>query len=306
MKPLFYLPLWFFKAKFLGKKNPLQSVIFISDECNLACKHCRVYSQGKQPQINTYKEVKENLEYCYSLGSRFIDFEGGEPFIWKDATNPNDIKDINSLFRLAKEIGFYTCTVTTNAQIDFSYCEADSIWVSLDGIEKYHDAIRGNGAFEKLVKNIDINPHSQLNVNMVVNTLNYQSVRETIEFVKNHKNIKSIAINFHTPYPKTEYLMLDWETRRKIIDEVIEMKKAGYPIMNSVSGLKLMKSNNFEKYCWVTNFIMADHTRHTECQGKTAGICENCGLCMAGEMHSIFALKFDTVIDGMKLRVFGK
>ena len=87
MKRLIYLPLWFFKAKFLGKKNPLQSVVFVSDECNLSCKHCCVYSRGKEAQINTFEEVKKDLEYCYSLGSRFIDFEGGEPFLWKDAKN---------------------------------------------------------------------------------------------------------------------------------------------------------------------------------------------------------------------------
>jgi MoaA/NifB/PqqE/SkfB family radical SAM enzyme len=303
MKQLFYLPFWFFKAKFFGKQNPLQSVVFVSDKCNLKCKHCCVYSKGN-PQVNTFEEVKKDLEYCYSIGSRFVDFEGGEPFLWKDETNPNDVKDINSLFRLAKEIGFFSVTVTTNAQINFSYCEADSIWVSLDGIGKYHDAIRGNGAFEKLVKNINDSPHPKLSVNMVVNSLNYQSVRETIEFAKNHKNIKSISINFHTPYPGTEDLMLDWETRKKIIDEIIELKKSGEPIMNSVSGLKLMKHNNFEKQCWVTNFVMVDHTKFTECQGKTAGICDDCGFCMAGEMHSIFKFKLDTIIDGMKLRIF--
>ena len=206
MEKFIYLPLWFFRAKFLGRKNPLQSVVFISDECNLACKHCSVYSREKPPQINTFEEVKKNLEYCYSLGSRFMDFGGGEPFLWRDATNPNDVKTINSLFRLAKEIGFYSCTVTTNGQVDFSDCEADSIWASLDGLGKYHDSIRGEGAFEKLMKNIENSSHPQLSVNMVVNTLNYQSVSETIKFVKNHKNINSIAINFHTPYQKTEQI----------------------------------------------------------------------------------------------------
>lgn len=306
LQKIVYLPLWFFKAKFLGGKKPLQSVVFINNECNLACKHCSIYSKEKQPIINSYEEVRAKLEYCYSIGSRFIDFGGGEPFIWRDASNPNDVKDINSLFRLAREIGFYSCTVTTNAQVDFSHCEADSIWVSLDGIGKYHDAIRGNGAFEKLVKNIDKNPHPRLSVNMVVNTLNYQSVRETIEFAKNHKNIKSIAINFHTPFKGTEYLMLDWKIRKQIIDEIIAMKKANYPIMNSVSGLKMMQDNDFEKHCWVTNFVMADGTKYTECQGKTAGVCDDCGYCMAGEMHSILALKPDTVIDGLKLRIFGR
>lgn len=298
MKSFLYLPLWFLKAKFFGSKKPLQSVIFINDNCNLACKHCTVY-KIKDPNIKSYEKVKDELEYSYKQGSRFIDFEGGEPTLWKDGD-----KDLNSLIRLAKKMGFFTTTITTNAQRPFTGSEADSIWVSLDGVGKYHDEIRGKGAFERLVQNIATANHPSLSVNMVVNSLNYVSVEETIEFAKENPHIKSISINFHTPYPGTEYLFLDWEKRSKVIDLVIRKKREGYPIMNSISGLKLMKQNNFKKECWVSNFITSDGTRLTECAGKTAGVCDQCGLSMAGEMKSIFSLKPDTVFAGMKLRMF--
>jgi MoaA/NifB/PqqE/SkfB family radical SAM enzyme len=302
MKQYIFLPIWFLKSKFFGARKPLQSVVFISDKCNLACKHCGIYNL-ENPKINTYEEIRKDLEYCYSLGSRFVDFEGGEPIIWKDEKAN---KNINDLFRLAKEIGFFSSTVTTNAQVNFDNCEADSIWVSLDGIGKYHDAIRGKGSFDKLVKNIDSNPHQELSVNMAINTLNYQSVTETIEFAKNHKNIKSISLNFHTPFPGTEELFVDWKLRNEIIDEIIKLKKANYSIMNSVSGLRLMKDNKFEKHCWITNFVMVDHVKHSCCQAGSYNLCEKCGFCMAGEMSSVFNLKFDTIVAGMKLRLFSK
>ena len=300
MSSIIYLPLWFFKAKFLGIKKPLQTVLFISDKCNLKCKHCCVYKQ-ENPNIKSYEDIRKELEYSYQLGSRFVDFEGGEPTIWKDGEH-----DLNSLIRLSKEIGFYSATMTTNAQRSFTGSEADSIWVSLDGMGKYHDEIRGTGAFDRLVENIATANHPELSVNMVVNSINYSSVEETIEFAKNNPNIKSISVNFHTPYKGTEDLCLDWNIRKEVIDLVIRKKKAGYPIMNSVSGLKLMKHNNFKKQCWVTNFIMSDGTRLNECQGKTAEVCDQCGFAMAGEMHSIFNLSPDTIWAGMKLRLFGK
>lgn len=297
MNSTLYLPLWFFKTKFLGKKNPLQSVIFISDKCNLKCKHCNVYAR-KEPNIKTYEQIKNELQYCYNIGSRFIDFEGGEPTMWHDGKY-----DLNSLIDLAKEIGFFSTTITTNAVRPFGDSKADSIWVSLDGLGHYHDEVRGKGVFEKLVKNIEESGHSDLSVNMVVNAINYQSVDETIEFVKNNPHIKSISINFHTPYQGTEDMFLDWNIRCEVIDKVIAYKKKGYPVMNSVSGLKLMKHNKFKKQCWVSNFILADGTRLTECSGKTAGICDQCGLCMAGEMRSVMTLKPDTIFAGMKLRM---
>ena len=297
MKSLFYLPWWFAQAKFLGIKKPLQTVLFVSEQCNLSCKHCSVY-RLKNPHIQSYDRLKEELEYAYRLGSRFVDFEGGEPTLWRDGT-----KDLNSLIRLSKKIGFYSATITTNAQLPFTGSEADSIWVSLDGIGAFHDEIRGEGTFDRLVKNIATAHHPRLSVNMVINSKNYASVEETIEFARNNPHIRSISLNFHTPYAGTEYLFLDWERRSEVIDLIIRKKKAGYPIMNSVSGLKRMKDNRFEKQCWVTNFILADGTRLTECPGKTAGMCDQCGLSMAGEMKSVFDLKPDTIFAGMQLRM---
>jgi MoaA/NifB/PqqE/SkfB family radical SAM enzyme len=297
MKSFLYLPFWFFRAKLLGAKKPLQTVLFISDKCNLACKHCTIY-QSANTHIKSYGQIKDELLYSYRLGSRFVDFEGGEPTLWRDGD-----KDLNSLIRLSKTIGFFSTTITTNAQLPFTGSEADSIWVSLDGLGDYHDEIRGKGAFDRLVKNIATANHPHLSVNMVVNSKNYPSVEETIEFAKNNPHIQSISLNFHTPYEGKEYLFLDREKRSQIIDLIVEKKKNGYPIMNSISGLKLMKHNNFNKQCWVTNFILPDGVRLAECQGKTAGLCEQCGFSMAGEMNSVFNLKPDTIFAGMKLRM---
>ena len=297
MRELFYLASWFTKARLLGIKKPLQTVLFISDKCNLACRHCTAYKKDN-PTIKTYAHIREELEYSHKLGARFVDFEGGEPTIWRDGDH-----DLNSLIRLSKKIGFYSATITTNAQLPFKGSEADSIWVSLDGLGDYHDDIRGKGAFDRLVENIATSGHPALSVNMVINNRNYQSVAETIEFAERNPHIQSISLNFHTPYSQTAGLFLDWDIRTAVIDQIIEKKKKGYHIMNSISGLKLMKHNNFKKECWVTNFILTDSTRLTECPGKTAGVCDRCGFSMAGEMRSVFTLKPDTIMAGMSLRV---
>lgn len=293
---IIYLGWWFFKARVLGSKKPLQTVLFISDRCNLQCKHCSVY-QKENPHNMTYEQIREHLEYSYRLGSRFVDFEGGETTIWRDRQ-----RNINDLIDLAKEVGFFSVTITTNAQLPFTGCKADSIWVSLDGIGTYHEAVRGKGTFARLEQNIATAHHKALSVNMVVNTLNYESVDETIEYVRNNPAIKSISINFHTPFPGTEFLTIDSKRRTKIIDKVITYKKKGYPIMNSVSGLKKMKHLDFKNRCWVTNFIYPDGTRGN-CIGEGTDICKKCGFCMAGEMASVFNFCPDTIIAGLNLRV---
>ena len=299
MKPFLYLPLWFFKTRVLGKRIPLQSVVFISNKCNLKCKHCTLYAQ-KDAIGKTLEEVRDDLLYCYRQGSRFVDFEGGEPTLWRDGEH-----GLNTLLRLARQIGFYSVTVTTNAIRPFPGIEADSIWVSMDGVGASHDAIRGAGAFERLVRHIETSGHPRISVNMVVNTLNYTALDAAIEFARHHPNINSIAINLHTPFAGTEALELDAKTRHAALDKVMAYKKKGYPIMNSLAGLKRMQRRDFKKYCWMANFVMVDGRRLAECNGKSEGLCARCGFCMAGEMASVMNLSPETLRAGMKLRVTG-
>jgi len=297
LKQFLYIAIWFIRAKFFRQKRPLQCVIFITNRCDLSCKHCSVYDH-QNPISKKTRQIREELEYAYQKGARFVDFEGGEPNLWTD-----EGKTINDLILIAKKIGFFSCTITTNAQTVFKNSLADSIWVSLDGVGEVHDAIRGQGAFAALEKNVSECGHPNLSVNMVVNNQNFSHVSQTIEYVKNSPYIKSISLNFHTPYIETEYLFLDWEKRAEVIDKTLKMKDLGYPIMNSKSGLKLMKDNNFKKQCWVSNFILIDGSRLDECPGKLAKICDKCGYGMASEMKSVFSFKPDTILAGVRLRV---
>lgn len=326
---LCYLPIWFLKNVIFKKHGPLQTVLFITDYCNLKCKHCFEMGHACTMQ-KTYQNIKEELLYSYKKGSRFVDFEGGEPTLWRqkaDETTPakgvdsltdasgNALLNINDLILLAKEIGFFSCTVTTNAQMDFSWVNADLVWMSLDGYKDYHDRVRGEGAFAKLEANAALFAEKQkekkaagkkpcvLGCNMAVNTINQDSVADVMRYVKESPAIESIAVNFHTPYPGTEALMLSDADKARAVDTIIALKKQKYPIQNSVSGLKMMKKRGFKKNCWVSNFIITDGTKFTACPGEVLGICDDCGFCMAGEMYCVMHLKIDTLLSGLSLRL---
>ena len=306
-----YLAQWFVRARFFGRKAPLQTVLFITDKCNLRCKHCSVYGSAGNKQ-RSFEDIVADMKYSYALGSRFIDLEGGEPTLWKEAKDERreakgEYYTINDLIDAALEIGFFSITVTTNAQQDFSWIRPQSIWVSMDGVGEYHDRVRSEGTFARLEENVRKSGFKHICVNMVVNALNYESLDAAMEYAKNNPAIEQISINFHTPYPGTEYLMLPLEKKAEIIDKVIAYKKKGYPIMNSISGLKLMKRNalgeiNLGKECFVTNFIYTDGSRSL-CLGYGTEQCKVCGFCMAGEMASVFHFKPDTILSGFKLRM---
>lgn len=292
-----YLPAWYMSCRFGRRKKPLQTVLFLTDYCNLSCRHCTTSGHACQV-MKPLKQIGEELLYAYERGARFLDLEGGEPTLWREGN-----ADINTVIQLAKQIGFYTVTVTTNAQCSFDGLKADSIWVSMDGIGKIHDRIRGEGTFAKLEKNLAGSLHRKVSVNMAVNQLNKGCVVKTIQYAAENPHIHQISLNFHTPYEGTEKLELPWEDRIRLIDKILAMKRAGYPIMNSYSGLRLMKKPAKDRPCWIANFILADGTRLDECPGKTAGLCGRCGFAMSGEMASVMRLKPDTILAGLRLRI---
>ena len=319
IKQYLYLGWWFVRARFFGRKAPLQTVLFITDKCNLKCKHCSVYDVVGSKH-RAFKDIVADLQYSYDLGSRFLDLEGGETTLWKEGD-----KNLNDIIAAAKQIGFFSVTITTNAQQDFSWVAMDSLWVSMDGVGKYHEAVRGKGTFARLEKNIKLFHESRkskrapLTVNMVVNKLNVDGLEEALEYAKANPSIAQISINFHTPFPGTEQLMLDDEQKAKALDTVIRYKRKGYPIMNSISGLKkmypkYMQTHNVGSLCWVTNFVYPTGDRGL-CVGIQTELlngrlsytptdtCKHCGFCMSGEMASVFHFCPDTLLAGLKLRM---
>ena len=292
-----YFPWWYFRSCLLRQERPLQTVLFVTDYCNLNCKHCTPEGH-KGSRMKPYEVIREELRDAYRQGSRFIDFEGGEPTLWRDGD-----RDLNDLYRLAKEEGFFSCTLTTNGQRPFGDTLADSVWVSVDGYGKYHDRVRGKGTFQRLDENIRRAHHPHLSIAMAVNRLNMASVPRLIRYAKDNPYIEQIALNFHTPFPETEALTMTPEERTRVIRKIIAMKKAGYPVMNSISGLRMMIRPDFKKYCWIANYIMIDGRKLKQCPGKLLGVCDQCGFSMAGEMYCVMHLRPDTILSGLKLRM---
>ncbi len=306
MKPeeLLYFPIWYFKIRVLKKQIPLQTVIFVTNECNYKCKHCCVDKSA--PHSMSYNEIKEHLIYSYKCGSRFVDFEGGEAgrgkYSEKSDTPLGEItgeyKTINDLCALAKSIGFYSTTVTTNASYDFSFLNADHIFISLDGI-KAHDIIRGEGAFEKLKENIAKFPYPErVSANMVINPINKDEISDVLEFVQNSPYINGISFNFYNPVNGETALCIN--KREDIVNTILKYKKNGYKILNSKRGLKYLIRPDFKKDCWITNFITLDGKRYSGCPDKT--YCNICGLGMGGEMRALYDFNIETILSGLKLR----
>lgn len=177
-------------------KTPIILTFFITNRCNARCKHC-FYWKHLSKNIKNELKLKEIKKIVSSLKRPLstVLLTGGEPFLRKDIVQIckifNDInrtKKVNIptnglepklIYKGAKEIVGNTGLFL-------------NIIVSLDGLEKKHDEIRGvKGAFQRAIETIGYlkdlekeRSNFKVGVQTVISNRNYSEIERLMSFVK--------------------------------------------------------------------------------------------------------------------------
>lgn len=168
--------------------NPLE-------KCNLKCKIC--YTKKTDP-ILSEKEIIDFVErYSKAYEVKIITFCGGEVFA---------LPYFPHLINTLTERGIFIQTIT-NGTIDkldnIKHPNLNTLIVSLDGLEEYHDANRGVGNFKKstsfLKKAQDLGFHTE--IFSIITKQNLQTIDTFEQFVKNE--LDNINITYHPRKPPT-------------------------------------------------------------------------------------------------------
>lgn len=293
LREIFYYMRFGIECLVLRQQKPIVAGISLTDICNLDCEHCVVANvdSGHYP----FDKILNWMRLFYARGARILYLQGGEVFTWYD----ND-KRLNHVIRTAKTVGYFKVAVVTNGTYPIE-TEADVVWVSIDGLRKCHNKIRGENSFERLIANIESSSHSNICANMTVNKVNQDDVEEVIKFVEEHPKLRGISINFHTPYPEVEYLFLPVEKRTEVIERVLYLKNTGYHILNSKSGLKAMIKGDYSRP--IRMIQMIEHGQFFECcwGRQYEGVCEQCGYGIIAELSQLFQLKPSAIIHAFNL-----
>jgi MoaA/NifB/PqqE/SkfB family radical SAM enzyme len=265
----------------LKRKRPILGTIILTDDCNLSCKHCSVNNIRKTHY--PYGNIRQEMQSLYTEGVRILFFCGGESFLWRDGD-----KDLHFLVRKAKEIGFYIVNVVTNGTLGLNIEGADVIFLSLDGLKKAHNLIRGD-TFDKIMANVERTNDQNICIYMAINRLNYQDIRDLAELVRNHPQLKSISFNFHTPYAGTQELSLSEGEKRACIEEIKALIKEGYPIFNLSGSLDFFLKNNWARPCY--QCIVMEQGKRYICGrcSEIVGLCTKCGYLFAVEFSLLFS-----------------
>lgn len=273
-------------------KKPILGTIILTDYCNLSCKHCAVNNINKV--MYPYEEIMEEMHKFYAEGIRILFFCGGETLAWK-----NNNKTVKDLIYEAKKIGFILVNIVTNGTIDLDIPQADLIFLSLDGMEKNHNLIRGN-TFKTILNNVSKANSSNICVYMAINNINFNDIEALCRLVKDTKNLHSISFNFHTPYEGTEYLSLTEGQKLKAVNSIKSMMKSGYPVFNLYSVLDYYIQSNWKRPCY--QCIVSENKKRYIC-GRCIGIeglCDQCGYLFAVEFSLLCKGNIKVIFDMIK------
>jgi MoaA/NifB/PqqE/SkfB family radical SAM enzyme len=230
----------------------------------------------------SYKQIKKEMHLLYQQGIRILFFCGGETFLWNDQN-----KTIRDLVIEAKQMGFFIVNVVTNGTFPLDLPEADLILLSLDGNRINHNKIRGE-TFDFILNNIRTATSSNICLYMAINIINLDDIQAVCEIAKQEKNIRAVSFNFHTPYPRTEYLSLTRMQKEECLGKIAELIKQKYPIFNLRSAFSAIASNSFQTPCY--QCVVMENGKKTIC-GRCVEIdklCAQCGYFFAAEYSLLF------------------
>lgn len=269
---------------------PIIGGLSITDTCNLNCRHCWRKNTGKGPV--PYAIIMDTMYGFYRKGVRYLYIQGGEPFTWKDEDHT-----LSDLVNTAKEIGFFHVAICTNGTFPLDPTP-DTYWISLDGIGRTHDNIRGSNAFHALRRNINETNHPHICANITINNENAGCLEELVHFVAEESHLRGVMVNFHIPYPGVENLLLDDETRIKVAEQAINLKREGFPVLNTVSGLRAMGQNTWPRPLRLS--VVSDCENEYICcraHGQDS-ICTHCGYALWAELSRILR---PNIFESLKL-----
>jgi Fe-coproporphyrin III synthase len=278
-------------------KKPLLCSFKLTNKCTLKCLHCPFWRYEQKNELG-FDEVAEILKKLHKDGVKIIIFEGGEPLIWEDKKSGKTISDV---INIAKPL-FYSTGITTNGTIDFGSIDPDIIFVSIDGLQKTHDSIRGK-SFDRIITNIDKYSHSKkIIANICISRINQKEIKDLIIFLNN--KVYGITLQFFYPYSNVENQSLDNFEKEKILKEILELKKEGFKILDSKACLVKMARNEWHCYDFLVASVNPDGSATYGCylKNRVENIsCADCGFAAHCEISYAYSLNFGALNTARKI-----
>lgn len=235
--------------------RPVGPLFLLTERCNAKCVHCDIWKnrgQEDSPTPEQWKAVLSDLRGW--LGPVRVGFSGGEALLKQYTIE---------LAAHATSIGLFLEVLTHGYWFDQSRIESlvkTKPWlvtISVDGIGDLHNRIRGRDHFwEKTSATIEtvqrVRRENQTKTRILLKTVimshNLDGVCDVARFATQDgmsAAFQPIVQNYNTPedprwWEHSDNWPRDAEKAVRVVEQLIQMKRQGYAITNSIQQLEMM------------------------------------------------------------------
>jgi MoaA/NifB/PqqE/SkfB family radical SAM enzyme len=308
------------KAKIFGKRTPLLVSWEITRRCNARCKYCNTWNNASK-ELDT-GAVISIIHQLGELGTRMINFTGGEPLLREDIGMILDCCHKNNISTSMNSNGSFVPQRINELN------DLQALGISIDGPEEVHDRIRGEGSFRMATEALAVARDRGIRLRLltVLSEFNLESVgfilKKSVEF--DAPAIFQPATKLLLGANEANPIAPDVRRYREAIKELIARKKGRESryIVNSISGLKFLYNwPDMKRIQCLLNLITCriesdgnvricyrNHDQAVKIDEKQRCVkdafsrlpfiyCDRCCCAATVEMNCLLSLKLDAIFN---------
>lgn len=210
-----------------GKKAPVIAGHKLLYRCNLECQMCPFWRREDEELLGLADEVRI-MDALARAGVSFLGFEGGEPLLRRD---------LGEILREA-HARFHTSLVTNGWLLENRLSEIadhlDLLFVSVDGIGRTHDRLRGiPRSFDRAVRGM------RASRSEVPTVISHTMTRENLDHAERVVELAEqlevgLTVQVAYDYQTASPLSPEHERLRRTIECLRDLRKSGAPLLESV------------------------------------------------------------------------
>lgn len=185
------------------KKNSIESpadwfkniYIYITEQCQLRCKHCYLGEKTNKPSIMSKEDVFANLSFWKEIGGKKLCFLGGEPTL-----HPY----FEEIISYTQKLDYEEIVIDTNGQEialeklkSINSSSFTFIQISLDGASSdTNDKIRGKNTFDTTINTIKELKKRGYDIRIIF-TVNKYNIKDYIKILSLADNLGISLVKYH-------------------------------------------------------------------------------------------------------------